>query len=205
MKRCTKCDTWKKHEEFGKDRQKPDGLSCHCKLCIRLKGEKYYARNRKAILEDKVEYHAENRELVIGKMRNRYAANNEQYAREKAEYRAANPEKTREISRRAYVNNIEIIKERQREYGQRNPHVLAHRNAKSRAAKMERTPPWFEADAVKAVYRLAAAHRRNGRDVHVDHIIPLQGKLVSGLHCRANLQILDASENMSKQNNFRIS
>jgi len=77
--------------------------------------------------------------------------------------------------------------------------------ANRRAAKLQCRPPWFEADAVKAIYKIAALKRRNGKDIHVDHIIPLQGELVSGLHCRANLQILDSSENMSKGNTYEVS
>ena len=64
------------------------------------------------------------------------------------------------------------------------------------ASKLARTPVWAEIEAIKAFY----LNRPKG--YHVDHIIPLQGKLVSGLHCLANLQYLPAEENLAKSNKF---
>jgi hypothetical protein len=57
----------------------------------------------------------------------------------------------------------------------------------------------------RAIYReaqrLTAA---TGVAHHVDHEIPLQGVLVSGLHVHNNLQILTALENIKKRNRFAI-
>ncbi|MDM0041827.1 HNH endonuclease signature motif containing protein [Variovorax sp. J22R193] len=76
-------------------------------------------------------------------------------------------------------------------------------SAKRRASKLQRTPAWADLKAIQAFYaeakRLTLA---TGIVHHVDHIIPLQGKTVSGLHVANNLQILTAAENLKKNNRF---
>lgn len=57
------------------------------------------------------------------------------------------------------------------------------------------TPPWATEDGVKVVYAEAHRRRQLGEDVQVDHIIPLKGVLVSGLHCERNLRIITRKHN----------
>ena len=80
------------------------------------------------------------------------------------------------------------------------------RQAKRRATKIQRTPKWIKdvfVDEIKIIYKRAQTIKAfTGEVWHVDHIIPLQGKLVSGLHVPWNLQLLPAEENLSKGNRF---
>lgn len=88
---------------------------------------------------------------------------------------------------------------------ERRAALVRHHSAKRRAAQLQRTPSWADMDAILAVYD--AAHRltvATGVQHHVDHEIPLQGELVSGLHVANNLQILTGTENSRKKNRFSI-
>lgn len=78
-------------------------------------------------------------------------------------------------------------------------------SAKARAARLLRTPPWADLDAIKAVYRKAwELSRETGTPHHVDHEIPLQGRKVSGLHVHGNLRVIPAFDNLSKGNRFEV-
>ncbi len=60
------------------------------------------------------------------------------------------------------------------------------------------TPSWANLDIIKAMYE-------NAEGCHVDHIVPLQGALVCGLHVENNLQYLTPEENLSKGNKWEVS
>lgn len=74
----------------------------------------------------------------------------------------------------------------------------AARQSSYRAAKLDRTVAWANIDSIKEIYKNCPTGH------HVDHIVPLQGKLVSGLHVENNLQYLLAKENCSKSNSFTV-
>jgi hypothetical protein len=85
----------------------------------------------------------------------------------------------------------------------KNPSLMHFANAKRHAAKMQRTPPWLNAGywlEIHCVYEYCSALRGVGLDYEVDHIIPMQGKFVSGLHAPWNLQVITGFENSFKGN-----
>ena len=104
--------------------------------------------------------------------------------------------------------NSEVINEKKRIYQKKNLHIFAANNAKREAAKLQRTPAWLTEDdkwVMAEAYELAALREKIvGGKWHVDHIVPLQGKVVSGLHTPINLQVIPAKLNRSKSNNYKV-
>jgi hypothetical protein len=104
----------------------------------------------------------------------------------------------------------------QRENPQRTAQYQRNQNAKRpgkrnlwtmnyRTAKATRMPKWLNAGELfemESVYTYCSALRKIGLDYHVDHVVPLRGKSISGLHVPWNLQVLPGRENMSKGNTF---
>jgi hypothetical protein len=58
---------------------------------------------------------------------------------------------------------------------------------------------------IKEIYALSALRTKlTGVLWHVDHILPLQGEIVSGLHTPFNMQVIPAIENIKKSNNYEL-
>jgi hypothetical protein len=105
-----------------------------------------------------------------------------------------------------YHRNGDKNRARQLELQKLNPERYAANAAKYRAIKLQRTPAWLnKADlmAMRQFYVLAAQKTKaSGFSWHVDHIVPLQGASVSGLHVPSNLQVIPAAQNIAKHNRF---
>ena len=78
--------------------------------------------------------------------------------------------------------------------------------AKYRAQKLKATPKWLTKlhhEDINNFYWLSKDLTAvSGEDYHVDHIVPLKGKNICGLHVPWNLQILPADINLSKGNRY---
>jgi hypothetical protein len=74
-----------------------------------------------------------------------------------------------------------------------------------RAKKQNRYPAWANKEEIKKIYVQAVLmEKETGFKYHVDHIIPLNGENVCGLHVPANLQIIKGSDNCQKDNKFIV-
>ena len=93
---------------------------------------------------------------------------------------------------------------RQMKWKEDNKGYVNHINNIRHVKQKQRMPSWADTDAIRKIYEdCAALNEKHGpRSHHVDHIIPLQGKTVSGFHVENNLQILKASDNLKKSNKY---
>ena len=93
-------------------------------------------------------------------------------------------------------------------YHEKNKAVLSEKASRARCIRLKRAPKWLtekDVQVIKALYKNAKTRTLNsGIPWHVDHIIPLQGKYVSGLHVPSNLRVVKAKTNLSKNNSFDI-
>lgn len=151
-----------------------------CTECLRLewqqayeKRAEYFARynHSEAGVRAKQSYYERNREIVKARAASRPLEDKRRY---KDKYKQANPE---------YFNVLNNLRKRR------------HKNA---------TPPWLtytQKQEMRALYQQAAIiTKTTGVRYVVDHIIPLNGGTVCGLHVPWNLQVMTQEENLKKSN-----
>lgn len=99
------------------------------------------------------------------------------------------------------AENREAVRHYMAEWGRKNQEKTNALRAKRHAAKFRATVRWANQEQIERLYRQAAElTRATGIPHEVDHIVPLQGRIVSGLHWEGNLQVLPKHENISKLN-----
>jgi hypothetical protein len=201
MKTCTKCKTEKPLERFSIARGKH---ITQCKDCVNERSAKWYEQNKERALANNKEWFEANKERKHATTKAWGMANKEKRSQDAAKRYIENKDAILERNRQNYHANIEKERARGSAYFQQNKETHRARVAKYRKARIERTPAWTnESDKLrmKCYYQVAKMRtRETGETWSVDHIVPLQGEGVSGLHVSWNLQVITKSENVAKGN-----
>jgi len=141
------------------------------------------------------------------RLRKEWYERNKELTKQRAlQWQKENIERKRKINAKWREENREQHNATNRKWGARNKPKKAALEGKRRAAILQRTPKWLTEDdlwIIEEAYELAALRTKMlGFPWHVDHVIPLQGRNVSGLHTPANLQIIPGAENVRKHNHW---
>jgi hypothetical protein len=134
-----------------------------------------------------------------------YKANSDRLKANAITWSKANPEKAKEYNITWYKANSNKLKADAITWRKTNPDKRTGYAAKQNAAKKQRVPAWADHDKINEWYELAAfATEVFETPIEVDHIVPLNGKLVSGLHVDYNMQLLTSEANNKKHNKFIV-
>lgn len=115
-----------------------------------------------------------------------------------------NPDKVNAMARKQLSDPAKMARHHLHvaSWAKRNRPLKASAEGRRRSRQLSGTPAWSDRSAIGIIYRAAEVIRLTGFDVQVDHVFPLQGKMVSGLHVHNNLQIISSLNNQSKSNRF---
>jgi hypothetical protein len=143
------------------------------------------------------------------KLRTYYALYREKNKELIAQKRRANALENKKYAKSYRETSQDKVSQTKKKYIEKNRSAVNCYVASRRVEKLNRTPKWltkFDKLKIKCIYSVASMlTKHNNEPWHVDHVIPLKGKLVSGLHVPSNLQIIRGKENRVKLNKFEVS
>lgn len=188
---CIDCANEKPVNDFPKNPRMDDGHLNRCKPCEYARIEEWKKRNK-----GRVKF-----------LRDRWRKNNpEQFKQHLVKYQSKTVEKRGAARRSRYANNREKELAKCKAYQKGNVEYQSRKNATRRAAHTKATPKWLTAiqkAQIAEFYEISKAKSvQTGIKQHVDHIVPLRGKIATGLHVPWNMQVLTGVENNKKFNSL---
>lgn len=177
---CSKCKVSKDSSFYYKRKASKSGFQTYCIACTKnrnvLYGETWRKNNNDKIKKLNIKYYVENSNKLKTKM---------------SEYHIKNRKERCEYKKTHYILNKSL-------------YLHYSRFRKLKLAKA--TPSWLstdQLDEIKSYYQTAKKLSEQTFILHhVDHIVPINGKNVCGLHVPWNLQVLPAIDNLKKSNKY---
>ncbi len=202
-KPCTKCGAEKSLSEFSVRDKRTGRRHSECRVCLALRykawvaavpgrtvaaSKRWLAANLASVREARKRWAAKNKDRVKA-VADRWRDNNRAVHRASvAAWQAAHPE---------------VVLASSRKWKTENPDKCSASAARRKAAKLQATPAWGNEFFIAEAYHLAKLRTKaTGVEHHVDHIVPLRAKLVSGLHVEFNLRVIPKRVNLRKGNRF---
>jgi hypothetical protein len=168
---CSGCKKPKPLSSFSKNKRSKDGLRTDCMDCAKIYLKEYYQNNKERL-----------------DLKNR-------------DYVEKNREKVSDYKKDYDKENRERLNAQKRKWAVENKGYYAHKSAERRCYKLDATPPWSDLERIKTIYTACQkVTEMTKKEHHVDHIIPLKGENICGLHVWWNLRIVPAKINLSKGN-----
>lgn len=168
-----------------------------CTECAKISSSKstakYYATNKASILESRAKYNKEY-----------YASHKEQVLKTSNDWHKRNRARSIKTAQNWRSNNLQLSKEYHKQWRNKNKALVCLYQANRRAAIIQATPKWLTIDDLDTMRSFYVEAQRltfeTGIKHHVDHIVPLLGRNVRGLHVPWNLQVILKEDNLQKSN-----
>ena len=174
-----------------------------CTECLAARRREYMRewseKNPEAKKQRAAKWYQKNREEVIERVRANYYKDVDASRQRARDYAETHKEEAKTRIKKWSQENPERKRQNDKAWVAANKERAHSLKAKYRAARRQACPPWVDDEHMARIHEIYRLRReisdRTGVVHEVDHIVPLQGKIVCGLHVWWNLRVIPREEN----------